>query len=384
MPRSSAIRKIAPDRPEVEVRRYQAPRPANDRFSPASNGNRPQPGTNATFGKATNRRAQAELSRSARNALQSGVHLAVSQLPLVRLVDAFETFIANVPTPHPDADNHPRHQGYYFDGECKAPRGPPNGFYGGAWPSTYSTGCLGGQAVDKEFTTFEEVVVQFNFPPTVGHMHHYDVPGGRRAQHVRTYQRGQGALRNRIINVTGNRLNPNFQRWINPTYQPLGKPDTAPAPAPVPHTIYEYLPTGRLRPGPRPGYARAARSTPPKPGTKEIKTKVGKIAAKITSILDRISEGSEVIDAIYKALPKDVRKRWEKGRDLNRQGDQDGQYGVSGADWKVRAIWHNVTKIDVNTALRNIVLNELSDKLYGASHKARGELTFRGRKRRRN
>lgn len=84
--------------------------------------------------------------------------------------------------------------------------------------------------------------------------------------------------------------------------------------------------------------------------------------------LDIISEASEFVDALYDALPDDVRKRWdEKGRGLI---DNAGQYGIDGADWKLNALWHNWHKVDIEQAIRNIIANEFQDKILGKYQQA--------------
>lgn len=81
--------------------------------------------------------------------------------------------------------------------------------------------------------------------------------------------------------------------------------------------------------------------------------------------LDTASERAELIDAIYDALPDDVKDRWSRGRE-NRIGDQFGQYGLEGADWKLQALWHNWHRLDVAQAVENIVKNAIEDEVIGA------------------
>lgn len=124
---------------------------------------------------------------------------------------------------------------------------------------------------------------------------------------------------------------------------------------------------------------------PPEKGEKHRKviTKSAKIGIALFKALDAVSESAEVVDAIYQALPKDVRKRWEKAlfpdarwiKDkrsgkwvqvgVDRAGDNFGQYGIGGADWKLRVLWHNWHKVDVEQAVKNIIKNELTDKIIG-------------------
>ena len=148
---------------------------------------------------------------------------------------------------------------------------------------------------------------------------------------------------------------------------------------------------GRLNPG-----IKTPPSTPPagrKPPARnekqgKVMTKSLKVAIALYKALDWASESAEVVDAVYQALPKDVRARWEKNRfpdahwvrdkqtgkwvkvGVDRPGDNFGQYGLSGADWKLQALWHNWHKVDYVQAVRNIIKNELSDRIIGGYQKA--------------
>lgn len=108
---------------------------------------------------------------------------------------------------------------------------------------------------------------------------------------------------------------------------------------------------------------------PPGRRTKEKKvlSKSKRIGIGIFNLMDFMSESADIIDAIYEALPKDVQKRWARGR--RGAVDQFGQYGINGADWKLQAIYHNWHKLDAVAAVENIIKNELEDKVYGAIHK---------------
>jgi len=96
-----------------------------------------------------------------------------------------------------------------------------------------------------------------------------------------------------------------------------------------------------------------------------------RLAALLFNALDNVSEGAEVIDAIYKALPKSVRKRWEEkhGREAAPFIDNAGQYGIDGADWKAKAIYYNMHKIDWDEAARNVIKNAVEDRILGDIHK---------------
>lgn len=94
------------------------------------------------------------------------------------------------------------------------------------------------------------------------------------------------------------------------------------------------------------------------------------------AIADAISEAAEVVDALFEALPEDVQKRWYRDRKISGADkyrhpliDQAGQYGIDGADWKMQAVFHNFHKIDIEKAIKNIVANQIEDKLIGSLHR---------------
>jgi hypothetical protein len=94
-----------------------------------------------------------------------------------------------------------------------------------------------------------------------------------------------------------------------------------------------------------------------------------KLGVALFKALDEISESAEVVDAIYQALPKPVRKKW--GCDKIKRGlvDSAGQYGIDAADCKAKAIYHNAQNIDVMAAVENIFVNYLQDKLIGSVYR---------------
>lgn len=156
--------------------------------------------------------------------------------------------------------------------------------------------------------------------------------------------------------------NPNAQRQelAMPAFPP-SPPAAPPAAPPPPYMGVEFTP-GRIRTV-EPGRRRP-------PGKREKHNK--NMGARATAValfnaLDGISESAEVIDALYQALPKSVRSKWDrKGRGLI---DGAGQYGIDGADWKLQALWYNWSKIDAEQAVKNLINNGIQDKVHGGLHK---------------
>lgn len=159
-------------------------------------------------------------------------------------------------------------------------------------------------------------------------------------------------------------------------------------PTPVPPAPSE---PGKPKPPRRPRIPRVPRVRRRRPRKREKHGKLMSYAAKLGialyKALDGVSEGAEIVDAVYDALPADVRKRWEKERfpdahwvkdkntgkwvrvGIERPGDNFGQYGIDGADWKLQALYYNWHRVDYEQAVVNIFKNELSDKVIGGMHK---------------
>jgi hypothetical protein len=267
-------------------------------------------------------------------------------------------------------------------GVCKG-GGPVNGWVG--IPSTltgaHANGCLGlqtgtnstQQAITADPINLGLVDAAWNIDFT-------------RYQHVRNYTRDKASSTPKIRtwvkhNGLNRPTNPNVHRWMNPTPQPLVYPVPSPKgpPYPTKQSAVEIAYPTRIRPAPR--TLPAARSRPPGRNEKpHQKTRAAQAAVIVAKILDGISEGSEVIDAVYQALPEHIRTEWEKTHKppKERPGDQAGQYGIDGADWKLPAIYKYWKHLDAGKAVTNILKNEAEDRAYGAYHKAKNDLTFQG------
>lgn len=119
---------------------------------------------------------------------------------------------------------------------------------------------------------------------------------------------------------------------------------------------------------------------------KEKKGLSGKLRQGLLRGADAISEMSEIVDALYNALPEAVRRRWEgKARwyeydNIAHRGEQGltdnaKRYGIDGADWKLRAVWNNFDKINWDQAMGDIAVNIFVDQLVGG---AMGEASKKG------
>lgn len=105
---------------------------------------------------------------------------------------------------------------------------------------------------------------------------------------------------------------------------------------------------------------------PPTSGEKQRKilTRSAKVGIALYKALDAASELAEVVDCVWEGLPKAVQKRWKQCK-VNRMGDSFGQYGPDQADCKLRAVYHNFDKVDVEAVIKCIIKNELQDRIIG-------------------
>lgn len=184
-------------------------------------------------------------------------------------------------------------------------------------------------------------------------------------------------------------LNPNLTRMLAPDAQPLDQAVYQPEitnhgqswPELAASTISEDLVRQYVSQVPEShAFAVGGRNEPPTktptvprepPGRREKQRKnisrSAVIGVALYKALDTVSETADIVDAVYDALPEDVKKRWDRP---NRRGvDQFGQYGLNGADWKLQVIWHNAHRLDTEKAWRNIAKNLLEDEIYGQVHR---------------
>lgn len=123
--------------------------------------------------------------------------------------------------------------------------------------------------------------------------------------------------------------------------------------------------------------SRAYIPQPAQEGTKEKKTRASGIARFLLHAFNDASEGADAVDAVFDALPDDVKKRWRRKYERKpapglERSDFYGQYAsINDADWKLQAIWHNWDKLDQAKAVANIVKNQLEDAIIGRGEGAK-------------
>lgn len=234
-----------------------------------------------------------------------------------------------------------------------------------------------------------------NYDRKVGFWWNYDIGSGQRSAHNRSYTRPfvwqQAHLYNVVAVLPGwaMPLDPNFVRKLpGSVVDPVGDPIEAPGQLVVQAPRVGDVQWTATATGIRASQRRHLREPPAaREHQGKLWTQSMRFAQALVKVMDGISEGSEVITAFYDALPEDLRKQIEKARfpnarwikdkrtgkwrkvGMDRQGDQYGQYGIEGADWKAQALWEHWDKVDFETAFENVFKNYVEDKVIGGIHR---------------
>jgi hypothetical protein len=161
---------------------------------------------------------------------------------------------------------------------------------------------------------------------------------------------------------------PEFRPDRSPLEQPVRGPQPAQRPLYRPEIFPASRPLTRDLPGPtiviEPGkqikfeWPRPMNPQPPKGRTKERKVRVGPKGG-IATAISFVTEARDVINAIWKAVPKDCRSKPEKGR------------RTVTAYVQAKDIYRCFGSIDILRAMKNVVEDQLiQDRFYGMAGKA--------------
>ena len=145
-----------------------------------------------------------------------------------------------------------------------------------------------------------------------------------------------------------------FQEALAPPLVPGSQQVGSAVASPAPDTLPRLRFRNRLRPRPPRLHERERKQYDPN----------GKVA-KMLKVLDITSEGAEVLDAFYEALPDETKRKWGCSKIKRGLIDSAGQYGIDAADCKGRAVWHNWHNIDIAQGIKNLVANEIQDRVIG-------------------
>ena len=352
------------------------PKPANDNF--------PRPPKPAN----DNRR----LGRALRQTAQFGLKSAGRLNPLYRAYDVYRTFRALsdlIPNASPQQGGWQVPAGWILMNNCTPP-GDDYYFWETKSSWAHNLGCLTGQAARTDpgngavfHTGWHRALLYWRKTASTSVwrwnlMQSYSRPSGSTDPGPPVWKPGQAGW-----------AVPQYQTpsplWLDPMAQPIHMPAPVPEPAPWPLAPYrrhnpwrsptEQRQAGNHPPVPmpapssgpdisiglgpgqkpdiRPGLDNPPRRPPP-PGEKERKVTIRSVAGVGLTIVDAIGEGLDMLDALYDALPRDLKRRGltpqEKARDLYRHWD----------------------KVDISTAIKNLARNGLIDYAFGQLGNAAG------------
>lgn len=102
------------------------------------------------------------------------------------------------------------------------------------------------------------------------------------------------------------------------------------------------------------------RSKPPGPGDKERKVIANvRNGSLVGWLIGTVTESIDFIEAVHKALPKDVRMHWRK--------DAKGKWRPvkPAVDVMLADLYQHFDKLDLNEALKNVLIEQLQDAAVG-------------------
>lgn len=116
---------------------------------------------------------------------------------------------------------------------------------------------------------------------------------------------------------------------------------------------------------------------PPRPGTREKKGRMPVGLMRALGVAYQATEAADLADALFDALPKDIRKQVPKsGR--ARKGSRIGEGTPYATPWdKARHVWENLEHLDLSQAVINILKNHILDMIIGGAHGRTDEFSRR-------
>lgn len=157
-----------------------------------------------------------------------------------------------------------------------------------------------------------------------------------------------------------------------PSLHPGAPPTNNPLPH-VPTVLVPYVPDGPGRDtGPRPAPRPTVSGQPdthvhrrPDPYTRERKARVAPEVMRMLDLAHGITEGRDAIEALWDALPEDVRNQTPRSGRL-RKGARLGEGTRYHTTWdKAQAVYNNLDRMNLTDAVRNLLVNHLTDAALG-------------------
>lgn len=157
---------------------------------------------------------------------------------------------------------------------------------------------------------------------------------------------------------------------VEPSPETTPEPIPAPSPELVPSSNVEFLP-GR-KPRVRRGFHRLRR-----PGKRTREKKIFFGTSREYFVVRGINSATEYcdfVDALYDALPQEIRDRVEADRGKLPEWFHRSPGMNVPCHVKAQAVWENLNALDGHKALTNLALNQVIDFVFGRAGKAAGEV----------
>lgn len=107
------------------------------------------------------------------------------------------------------------------------------------------------------------------------------------------------------------------------------------------------------------------KAVPPGPGVKERKGRAAPAVAAALAAAHGFTEGVDVVDALFEALPKNLQRETKRsGRTKRGAKIGEGKPFLTPLD-KAMSIYRNLAHLDLNAAALNLLKNHLEDKIIG-------------------
>lgn len=150
-------------------------------------------------------------------------------------------------------------------------------------------------------------------------------------------------------------------------------PPGTPKPRPEPDRDFEVWPEVRPQPPIPPGPP--VWPTRPPPGDKEVKLR-SRLLGITWKIVNPITEAVDFVDALYDALPDKwilVNGKWRINPEWRGMTDNKSKY--LNARQRAELVWDNFDYIDWDQAMKNILYNEIQDRIIGAASRPVADLS---------
>ena len=174
-------------------------------------------------------------------------------------------------------------------------------------------------------------------------------------------------------------VNPSVRPGVRPRNNPVSnptrprprgrpRPATSPGVRPMPTPLTNSNPTLVLTPGSQPlPTPEPHLREPPGSNTRERKVVDGGQALRnLRKVFHSMTEACDAIQAVYEALPENVRKAEKKSKRYSKCSHQ------------ANVLYRHWDEVDINQAIENLIKNHIEDKIIGTMNRGAGQVAPRG------